>query len=431
MSRDITQDETEENDSRTVEELQAVPLTNGGWAIKISRCDFYIDVKNPQRSVLFNPTTGAMETNIKEQIIVRALLPSQKAEYYSMNVKLAKFHYDPYAVGPLTKDEEGAELFNVYQPPIWRRDNYFKGTPLPPAPPLPDLIERYLNHYTDGNAASKEYVLDWSANLLHRRNFTFKTSVGDAGVGKGKYGDIMRLVVGPSNFVKVRDEIFRSKFNGQLKNKQLVHVDEFSIEDKESADRCKDLANSKIEIESKGVDAEEIENHASFFFSSNRMDSVKIEPSDRRFSIIQLTDTSLLKHFTLEEIRQLEDPTIIEQFALFLWYRNVDINSMYTPFRSARFEDIREAGLNGWETYMVETLLPQYKKGARLDLPFIQNDLKANLEHLRAAPGRARLEEFTKKFPEYIAFRRDGETGVRYIEIFRAFKYEKPTKEEK
>lgn len=394
-----------------------------GWKTIVLNSELFINIKDPTEVCLTNLSTGYIEKNISEIGIKKLLSKAELASFNEQNVRVAQFVYDPHAKGPISLSAKGGELFNLYQPPQWKQDSYFKHIELPPAPSaLPSLYERYFTHLTAGDSGSMEYLLDWLANAIRGRNFTILTAIGEPGIGKGVLGEIMSGLVGYDNFARVRDTVFKKQFNAPLRNKQIVYVDEVAITSNEEADRIKDVVNDRLEIERKGKDAEEVNNHASFYLTSNRMDAIKIESSDRRFSIIQLTDTPLLRVFPKPDVSALTKAGNIQELALYLSSRTIT-NDLMKPFRSERFADVLEAGLSEWELYLAESFFPAKEVGSEIPMTVISDDLKASFPYMKRAPGRHKLEGFARKYPEFLKpIRIDG---VRKVQVVGQFQVKK------
>lgn len=366
---------------------------------------FVVNFYNPDESYLYTSKTGRIRAASLKSI--QQIITEKKAlsRYLDNHKKLAVMLYNPFALeGPFGLDDEGFTTFNVYQPPPWRREAYFHKKPLSTITDVPTEIVDFLQHYCDGDQPSIKWTLDWAANCLRAKNLTFKTAVGDQGSGKNKFSEIMREVVGASNFVKVRgSEILRNKFNSQLRNKQFVLVNEVSMIEKDEIDKAKDFADKMIEIEAKGEDAVEANNYASFFFASNRKDSVKIDPSDRRFSVIQLTDTNLTKAMPSSKIDQLTSIEVTNNLGLYLWNRNITSN-LLLPFRSKRYEQVREASLAEWELFLMEKIFAQVEVGAELYLSDLKKKITEEFPYMKNSPGRSKFEDLAKKFPETLKY---------------------------
>jgi hypothetical protein len=356
-----------------------------------------MDVADPERVVVIN--FESLETyDYHIRTISRVFGKQRWPSFLENDVIHAHFVYKPHAKEVITKRPGGDYEYNCYVPPSWRRAYTLGGQPIDSVKELPGIYEKFFRHLVDGHSESFEYLLDWLALSLQGRNLTFLAAIGEQGAGKGTLGEIMQGLHGARNFVKVRDGIFKDRFNGPLKNKTLVYVDEIDLKTKEAHDRIKDMVNEEIEIEEKGKDHKTYHNWASFYLSSNSLDAIKIEPGDRRFSIIQLTDKKLI-HTDLIEIRDaLVSEENINLLAQYLFHRKVDKRAMYTPFHSERYEEVREAGLKDWEIFVIEEWCASHV-GKELPLSELQTDIEvAGL--LNRAPGRPALQGLARKYPE-------------------------------
>jgi len=339
----------------------------------------------------------------------------------------AKFIYDPYAeLGPVGENEQGFPIFNTYAPPKWRHANYFLGDLILPEHSIPTLIDRFLTHFTAEHAESKEFLLDFLATALRKRNGSYLCILSKTqGTGKGVLGEMCRTIFGDGNMRKVRGDTLNNRFNAAFLGRQFIMFDEFDFKNKETLDRAKDLVNAELEIEKKGVDAFEISNTVNVYLATNRLEGLK-EPG-RRFSIPMTSDRPLKEFFSDEEIKRLQyDEKMIFKFARFLWWREVK-RDMQVPFLSERANEIREANLSEWERLLCEEFFPCVPKGVFVPLESLQAFLKRKSGHGKAVPGRARMSEFAKKFPEFFVFDREAnlegikEFGIRSIGEFTDF----------
>ncbi len=391
-------------------------MKSSGWNKLIGSSYLFVNKKNANEVCLVNTDKAYLDFDFDEAVIKRALTPDECKAFYQERIVVADFVYNPYQTKTLMQGEESVEILNTYRPPEWKKAHFFHQVELPPLPPTPPaLIDRYLSHLVGGDLASKEYILDWLATALKARNYTILTAIGDYGIGKGRLGDIMQALVGPTNFTRVRDTVFKKQFNAPLKNKQIVYVDEIDIHKNEEADRVKDVVNSSLEIEAKGVDASLIENHASFYITSNRMDAIKIEGNDRRYSMIELTSENILNVFSRQEVGDLTSPENILDFALYLLGREIK-HDMFRPFRSKRFHDVLEAGLSRWQIYLIERYFPAFDVGANISVSKIQADLEV-WEPGQRPPGREKIAELAKTFHWSLKYKK--EKGERIIEILK------------
>lgn len=266
------------------------------------------------------------------------------------------FRYDPYKMKQLYKDASGMWVYNQYRPPFWQENVFYAegSLEIEREESVPKLYKTFFKHLVNNDDLSYNYVLDWLANALQRRNFCILTTIGNQGVGKGTLGEIMRTLVGEENYTETGNRILAERFNAQIKNKRIVYCDEASVKSQKEEERLKSLVNNALEIEAKGKDAERITNFASFYFSSNSLDAVKLHADDRRFSIVSLTDKKLTEILSSNEIQALTKKENIDKLARYLFFRPVDENKMLKVFISDRTEEIRSAGLAAWHDWFLD-----------------------------------------------------------------------------
>lgn len=381
----------------------------------ILRSKFIVNLADPTDCLLLEPSTG-ITLKIHPMILAKTIgNRNDQVLYQQQSVINAIFDYDRFGSGPIYLDKAtGAFVYNQYIPPKWQHKEFYFGEAAQKQPEsLPEIYNLFFNHLVAEHAESKEYILDWLATALKDRNYTILTALGEEGIGKGVLGLIMSALFGEANFVKVRDEIFKTKFNGQLANKALVYIDEVALKSAEDHNRLKDVVNDKIEVERKGKDAIYIENSASYYLSANDLDAIKPSAGDRRFSIIQLTEEKL-SHTPL--IRRIEEMTSIDniaQLAAYLRARAVE-RDMLKPFVSARTEDVKEAGLADWEAYVVFDWTVS-NVGKTVDVRELQAAITAQFGAFRAPPGRRRIESLCKKYPAYL--RMTNNNGSRWVSV--------------
>ena len=271
-------------------------------------------------------------------------------------VYTAVLDYYPHNHRLLIKQEKGPWVFNSYNPPFWLKDVFFsKGTKeVEIEKNIPKPYEKFLMHLLDNDVESYEYVLDWLATAITSRNYCMLCTIGARGIGKGVLGEVMKEVVGVSNFHGTDNRIMTTNFNSQIENKKIVYIDEISVSNSREEDVLKTLINDYIEIEQKGIDAKYAKNHASIYISSNNLESLKLAGDNRRFSIVNLTDDKLINVMSKDEISNLvNDKDLISKFSRYLYHREVDDNKMLKVFTSSRTEEVRFGSLKDWEHYLI------------------------------------------------------------------------------
>ena len=183
-----------------------------------------------------------------------------------------------------------------------------------------------------------------------------------------------------------------------MANKRLVYCDEIYIKNKEDEDKLKLVVNDNLEIEKKGIDAKEIKNYANFYVSSNNMDALNLTADDRRFSIIDLTDTKLTETMSIDEINSLLLPSNITELAKYLWHFKVDKQAMLRVFISDRTEEVRSNTLKEWEEWFIFKFCPD-NSGKEYEIWEAGESVKEQFGY-SVRIGRSRFQDLNKKYPD-------------------------------
>lgn len=394
-------DQLDSNDIQSIVFEQVNNFPNYDFIQQIMRSKIVQEI-NSKTDYLIDPRTRKAEIVTKERI-KDVLHPKLDI---SDKYIVCRFKYDPFRPQQIYKDPNGNWFYNLYQPPVWQEEYFYSdgSVPIEPETELPEIYDRFFTHLVAGDAASYQYTLDWMANALQKRNFCILTTIGVPGAGKGTLGEIMKNVVGESNFIETGNRILAERFNSQIKHRRIVSCDEFSVKDQKEEERLKVLVNNFLEIEAKGKDAEVINNHASFYFSSNNMDSLRLPSDDRRFSIVNLTDQRLTTVFDVKEIKALTDKDNIEKLARYLYYRPIDDDKMLQVFKSDRTEEVRAATLFAWHDWFLDEFAPQ-NAGKRLKVQEV-SDLVEMQFGSKVKPGRGALQKLEKMYPSKFKIRK-------------------------
>lgn len=414
------------NDLRTIESaFKNEPLYepridfDEGLRKKILSSHLVTNQEDASHNFLVNIDTGeTLNIDLKN---IKSVLKSDFEYYIKTKRVIASIGYDPHQHKLLFPESSGLYSYNSYRPPFWKKSLFFNGTVAQTAT-IPEIYKDFLLHLTADDLPSFEYLLDWLALSLQGRNMTILTAIGEEGIGKGILGELMEDLHGAGNFIKVRDNVFKEKFNAPFENRSLVYVDEIKISDRTALDRIKDVVNWQIEIEKKGKDPQSVRNHASFYLSSNSFDAIPIDSGQRRFSIIQLTDTKLSKSDfgmrweTIQKlVDELRDPKNISELASYLYWRHIDQKKMLEPFVSDRALDVKEAGLKDWENWVIYDWCEKRRSSSNIKLSELQNAILEQFKNLKGISRRP-IEELSKKFPEVFRVKKVGKSE-RFIDV--------------
>lgn len=376
---------------------------------KIMRSKLIRPINSKERDVVLLDLVKRNTLTIDERVLSKVLDPKVDL---SERMYTCELEYNPFSTQFLFLDpSEDNWVYNTYEPPFWQREYFYtKGKKSIKKADLPELYDRFFKHLVNGKEESYEYLLNWLANAVQERNYCILATIGAQGIGKGVLGEIMRVLFGRTNFYQGSDRMFSGQFNSQIADKKLVYCDEISIKNVKEEDRLKMVVNDFIEIEKKGIDALEKRNYANFYVSSNNLDSIKLSGDDRRFSILDLTDTKLKDTFSIEEIQSLLDESNVGCLAQYLTYREVNKKAMLVPYKSVRAEEVRSASLNEWQEYFLEEICEK-NVGKTLILKEVVEDLDDKFLFSRK-PGRGAFKKLQDIYPERFIVKKES-TGER------------------
>ena len=139
-----------------------------------------------------------------------------------------------------------------------------------------------------------EYVLNWFAHIVQfpaRKTEVCILLYGEQGCGKSTIGEyLLRKIIGLDKMIitSKADKMFGKFVNTQ--GKLLAVLNECSGKDTFNiCDVLKDaITMTTTEQEKKGVDAVAVTDYTNFIFTTNNINSVKIEEGDRRFMPIEI-----------------------------------------------------------------------------------------------------------------------------------------------
>lgn len=395
---------------------------NYGTIQKIMRSDIVCDISGNDASL------HVLDPDYKDVMIISK---QTLADLFNSKMKIknkiymAKFEYQPLKSHRLIKNSDGTVTYNTYDPPFWMEDYFFSNgaRSIPKVSKMPKMYDKFLKHFVNGDQESYDYIVKWTANALQDRNYCILATIGTQGIGKGVLGSIFKMLFGKNNFHAGADRMFKGTFNYQIANKRMVYCDEILIKSKEEEDKLKLVVNDSIEIERKGYDAEEIQNYANFYISSNNLDAIKITADDRRFSIVDLTDKKLMTVMSKKEIESLLYPENIEKLAHYLWHYKVNSDEMLQVFKSRRTEMVRANSLKEWEEWFVFNYCAD-NAGKTKKWMEVKSDIQ---DEFPFVIGRARLQNLMQIYPECFKLKcttEDGKQSVWVVEFKKGAMYE-------
>ena len=382
-------------------------VKKNSWSDVLLKTKFYIDLQNPANQ--YGVTEHLMMSDNYAFSVVGKTIGGKILDKLTTS---AKFDYNPSINAYEYNDDQGLPTFNMYSPPFWKRENFFKGVEIPKIETLPEPYDFFFKHMFDNDEESINYVLDWMANGIQgNRNIPILALVGTVrGLGKNVFGSINAQLHGQSNFQLAKQELISKEFNSQLYNKTFVQIDEAAILNSKDFETVKSYTNDFISIEGKGVNAQTCKLHSSILLTNNIFECLTgvSEKDDRQFSIPMIGKKPMLYHNRYQkewERKQLfEDKKLVEQLAQFLYHRKVDNNKVVKNLKTDHYHSIIKSSKKEWERYILEDLYDRYH-GCAVSFQDLKDAVRAN-ESGRVVLGRTRIETLAKMYPHIISIAR-------------------------
>lgn len=395
-----------ENDVNTIKSAEKAAIKEAQekeaaipwWTRYLLESELIIDASDNTNYFIYNKKTHSKK-KIDKATIINKLGKKEGIEFIKSGQHVF-FGYRPLDTNVLLTGPEGEPIFNTYNPPQWLFSWYYKGQPVENQE-IPTLYKELFTFLMADHQESFTYLLDWMSKGLRAQNLTYLCAVATQGAGKNVLGDILKELFGETNSVKVTHQVFKSHFNAALKDKRLVFVDEINLTDDEAVDRLKDMVNNKITIEAKGKDSEVVHNYANIYLATNRLEGIPLEAGDRRFSVLNFTDTPLIKNpALLERIKNNEhtDPDNIASLGAYLWNR-VITNDMLVPFKSVKTAQVIEARFKSWERYVLHLL--KASPGEPISFDELRSEINKKFNFLNP-PGDNKLIDLARRCPDVV-----------------------------
>lgn len=277
-----------------------------------------------------------------------------------------KLKFNPMNENPIYVEEINGlkyQVFNKCNTPKWfsrspTKDN-IEGS----------LIEKLLfNLFPEKE--SRDVALSWAYHAYTSRNQTYLMLVGLQGVGKGLFTSLLSQLVGPKYTEVCPDSFLKDKFNGAMKDKRFLILDEIEIVEG-VVGRLKQIANDFVPYEPKGVDSTTIRNYTSTCLTSNSIGDMAVSPQDRRFSAVSIGNTPLLTVMSQalvdalgEMVRRTQDEEPHEEVVNFChWllkeYKNTKYSNTYVH-KGDHYYEMSFKGLQTFQQFLVTFITEDY-----------------------------------------------------------------------
>jgi len=269
-----------------------------------------------------------------------------------------------------------------------------------------------------------EYVLNWLAHIVQKPERKTEVCIllyGEQGCGKSTIGEyLLRKIIGLDKMIitSKADKMFGRFVNSQ--GKLLAVLNECSGKDTFNiCDILKDaITMTTTEQEKKGVDAVAVTDYTNFIFTTNNINSVKIEEGDRRFMPIEINPILKNNNSYFEELyADLNNDVIVRKFYDELMNRDLsEFNPSKDRPETELMKDMKTMNrncikqfINYWKDKVISS--------SSEDGNFMEKRMKANVlyecfNHFwkiegRKAENKPTLTKFgteIKQFKEFVVF---------------------------
>lgn len=253
---------------------------------------------------------------------------------------------------------------------------------------FPKIITDFIFHLVNYKDDNLNYFIN---NLAYFFKYLKKSQVaialiGEQGAGKGiLFENIISELFGREYCITINNDSINSSYKAKIiKDKLYYSFDEVKLKTSEKNDSFIKaiITNPSISLEEKNVTMnKEIELFGQCIFSSNNMDALKIEESDRRFTVIKtgvnISKTNFLNYGSYDAL--IEGIRVdLEDFAKYLKNYDVDIELANTVLDTVEKRVILNSQKNNlaeFHTAIINSNIDYFK-----DIWILDSELYTNLK---------------------------------------------------
>lgn len=230
------------------------------------------------------------------------------------------------------------------------------------------LIKQHIDKIIcAGNQESQEYVHKYIAHIIQKPYevpgvclFLYSSK---RGIGKGLFCEVLQALTGYEKYIQIDSMInfLEDKFNSELVGRLICHFDEGSTKGLtlDQANRLKSMITTKTgRINGKGVDAYVGNNFLRYIISSNYENAIYIEPDERRYLALEVSNERWRDHAYMERLSaEILNKNVIR--AMYDYYAALDISD-WNPSKfpvTDLFKRIKVASFNSAWRFVIDELI--------------------------------------------------------------------------
>jgi hypothetical protein len=196
-------------------------------------------------------------------------------------------------------------------------------------------VSPFLNHILyicDNNNEVAQYVINWISHIIQKPYEKTETVVvlfsHTHGVGKNVFTSILEKIIGYSISINNVDNLF-DRFNFEMSNKLLCICNEVNASRYDVSNELKDIITRNThQIEIKGKEKVTINDYKNYIFTTNNEMLIKVTQSDRRFQMIECTQSKKSNDYYSEIVNLYSTEEALRY--LFSYFKNNNISKYNT-----------------------------------------------------------------------------------------------------
>jgi len=230
--------------------------------------------------------------------------------------------------------------------------------------PMPDAVKHFLNHINllvNYEEQSFNYVVGYLSHMLQYSTelpevaLLFKSAQG---VGKDLMVDFIQKILGNSLVYRTAklDEVF-DKFNGALKNKLLLQLNEVQGSDGFSQkEKLKNLITAKENnINEKNLKPYTLTNYMRVIIFSNNLTPIEIPHDDRRYCVFKSGQKKARPYYK-NLVKLLNDDDAVESIANYLMTYNLEDFDVRERPETQAYKDMQSANTHPLYQYLFDCI---------------------------------------------------------------------------
>lgn len=290
-------------------------------ATPLSELKLIYNIKNLQKSFLYEECSDITHTYDFEFINkrLRQVLGEGYDDWISTNSMDCVVEYRPTQPRFVEVPEKGYLVFNSWNDAEWRLGwQPSEGIDCPPE------VKEFMDVFIP-DPKERKCVYSWLRDATFERAEPILVLCGRPGTGKNILVEhIAGALVGKNNYRSASRGFYKSQFHAGVSNCRVFFLDEMYLTP-DARETLKAYHNGTASIERKGVDVGDPEKiYASFALANNHDSKIKLEYTDRKFFVPQISEVPLEEALGKEKIDQLSsllrDQDFLRRLGSYLFY---------------------------------------------------------------------------------------------------------------